>query len=127
GQARVQGGSDDTWDLYGRASVATGAWGLTLAGSRFETDGHYGLPPSQRGVVDQPLASDSTWGRAQIAHESEDGRRWSLAFGIADERRINGSALALNSTRSYDGALRYVAPHTDGSGVEATLYAVDRT
>lgn len=126
-QARVQGGNDNTWDLYGRASVATGPWGLTLSGSRFETGGHFGLAPSQRGAVDRPLASDSTWGRAQVAHENEDGQHWSLSFGIADEHRINGTALALNSTRSYNGALRYAAPRAGGNGVEATLYAVDRT
>lgn len=127
GTARLEGGNDDTWDLYGRATVVSGPWGFTLSGNRFETDGHYGLPPSQRGAVDVPLASESTWGRAELAHESTDGRRWSLSFHVADEARINGTALAVNSTRSYDGALRYVAPRADGGGLEATLYVVDRT
>lgn len=123
---RASAGNENTWDMQGRGSLSAGPWGLTVTAARFETGGHFALRPADRGAIDRRLASDSTWARLRLAHDNGLGRHISLSFSAADEARVNGTALALNDTQSYDGALRFVQQDAEGHGLEATLYAVGR-
>ncbi len=91
----ARGGDRSTRDLevFAADAAADGAWGYTLAGRLFETDGFFILAPEDRGPVDRQAGVDfgTLFGRFERG-------RWHLGVNAFREERENGTALQQNDT-----------------------------
>jgi len=91
----ARGGDRATRDLeiFAADAAANGAWGYSLAGRLFDTDGFYILAPEDRGAVDRRAAVDfgTFFGRFERG-------RYHLGVNVFDEERQNGTALQRNDT-----------------------------
>src|SRR6185436_12047134 len=81
-------------ELYAADAAAGGAWGWTLAGRLFGTDGSDVVAPADRGPVDRPAKVDfgTLFGRVERG-------RYHLGLGLFQEERENGTALQENDSR----------------------------
>jgi outer membrane receptor protein involved in Fe transport len=91
----ARGGDRSTRDLevFAADAASDGAWGYTLAGRLFETDGFFILAPEDRGAVDRPASVDfgTLFGRFERG-------RWHVGVNAFREERENGTALQKNDT-----------------------------
>lgn len=92
-EATVRGGDRGTRDLELFASDTGGAWGYTLAGRLFNTQGFHVVGPEDRGAVDRRAAVDfgTLFGRLQWG-------RYHAGVNAFEEERENGTALQTNDT-----------------------------
>ncbi|RIK95328.1 MAG: hypothetical protein DCC73_02840 [Proteobacteria bacterium] len=118
--------SKDTASLAGNAQVDLGSAAVFAGGHYDRSDGYYTLRRDQRGMVDQPLASETKVGRVGVRWRLGDITTATVKFSAFEEERNNGSPMADNKTRSYDVSLRLVREEADGDGFEVTLYGTDR-
>lgn len=92
-EATVRGGDRETRDLEVFASDKGRAWGYTLAGRVFDTDGFYVVSPEDRGTVDR---------RASVGFGTFFGRfergSYHVGVNVFDEDRENGTSLQTNDT-----------------------------
>lgn len=100
-EVTARGGDRSTRDVevFAADAAANGAWGYTLAGRLFRTDGFFILAPEDRGAVDRKAAVDfgTLFGRFEHG-------RYHLGLNVFDEERGNGTSLQHNDTslRSLD-------------------------
>jgi outer membrane receptor protein involved in Fe transport len=92
-EATARGGGRGTRDLEVFTSDAGGAWGYTLAGRLFDTDGFFAVGPENRGAVDRRATVDfgTLFGRFQWG-------RYHVGVNAFEEERENGTALQTNDT-----------------------------
>jgi len=111
-EATVRGGDRGTRDLEVFASDAGGAWGYTLAGRLFNTQGFHVVGPEDRGAVDRRAAVDfgTLFGRLQVG-------RYHLGVNAFEEERENGTALQTNDT-----SLRSLEAGWSGDRLEWNVY-----
>jgi outer membrane receptor protein involved in Fe transport len=94
--ARAGGRATRDLEIFASDAAAGGAWGYTLAGRLFDTDGFYILAPEDRGTVDRRAAVDfgTLYGRFERG-------RYHLGVNWFEEERDNGTALQRNDTRLH--------------------------
>jgi outer membrane receptor protein involved in Fe transport len=94
-EATLRGGDRATLDVevFAADAAASGAWGYTLAGRLFGTDGFFVVAPEDRGAVDRPAGVDfgTLFGRFERG-------RYHVDANAFREERENGTALQTNDT-----------------------------
>lgn len=123
----VSFGSKDSLDALGQFWTSFGNFTVDATLHHADSDGYFTLRSEDRGAVDRPASNETSRAAFGVTWRGEDGLKARLTFGIHDEERGNGTALAVNDSRSYDAALRLVQRDADGEGFEATIYALDRS
>ncbi len=107
-ETTVRGGGRDTRDVevFASDAAAGGAWGWSLAGRLFDTDGFYVVAPADRGAVDRPANA----GFGAFFGRCERGR-YHVDLNLFEEDRENGTALQENDTRLLSLAAGWSGGH----------------
>lgn len=81
-------------------------WAADFDARHFDTDGFWVLREEDRGAVDTPAASDSTFARSRLAWRQGDDLHIVLSGSWFKEDKVNGTQLAVNGAEARDVDLR---------------------
>ena len=119
-------GTETTPDVSLQAGLRTGPWLTLLSGEVFATNGYVAVLPSQRGLVDTPVASRHGSANLSLDRLFGDSGRIFGSGGFYRESRNNGTPLQTNETELFDVSGGVDRP-TWGGFLTARLYGGGET
>jgi outer membrane receptor protein involved in Fe transport len=108
-------GDHDTPEASLFGAYRRGAWGASLAGEAFRTDGYVLVDPQERGPVDAPAASRHTTLDLTVERTTAAGARLFARGSHFEESRENGTPLQTNDTGIRQATLGADRSAGDGS------------
>lgn len=126
--AQISFGSSNRLDLRAKtANQLTKNAVFDIGLRRFQSDGFHTLHPAQRGDVDRRASSEATSVSARLSWKNGDAWQSQLSLNALDEKRGNGTLVAVNDTQAFD--LSYISerrlPSQNGR-LNLNLYFQDR-
>jgi outer membrane receptor protein involved in Fe transport len=95
-------GNETTPDFSMQASLRSRAWVAALNGEVFATNGYIAVQPSQRGLVDTPVASRHGTAALRLDRLFGDAGRLFASGSFYRESRNNGTPLQVNQTELFE-------------------------
>lgn len=95
-------GTQTSPDVSLQASLGFGRWTASVGGEVFATEGYIAVSPSERGLVDTPVASRRGSATLNLDRLFADGGRMFVSGSFYRESRDNGTPLQANQTELFE-------------------------
>jgi outer membrane receptor protein involved in Fe transport len=119
-------GTETTPGFSMQASLRSGGWLAALNGEVFATNGYIAVEPSERGLVDTPVASRHGSAALSLDRLFGDAGRLFASGSFYRESRNNGTPLQVNQTEIFD-VIAGGDHHSDVGVLSARLYGSGET